>query len=144
MNLIIRRASVRWKGRANGGTAASTTGSGRLKKAGSSLGSMLTRHSETNSAEWIAAAHAHSFSQALLKALRLKSMAVGEIVTTATVTLENLAAGWTIMNSHITILGKLPKVTQGKFIDATVRAQVSCLVSQSLRASVSINAKLEN
>ena len=143
MNLIIRKASVRWKGGAKGGTRAMTTESGVLKKAKFSLGIPLKNNSHTDPAELIAAAHASSFSWALSKELGLKAFAAGEIATSATVTLEHLAAGWTIMNIHLNVVARLPKVTQGRFIDATVRAKTNCLVSRSLRANISMNAKLE-
>jgi osmotically inducible protein OsmC len=73
----------------------------------------------------------------------LRASAAGEIVTAATVTLEHLVAGWTIMNIHLNVLARLPKVTQGQFIDATVRAKTNCVVSRLLRANISMNAKLE-
>ena len=140
MNLIIRKASVRWKG----GTRAVTTGSGVLKQAKFGSGvSLKNNGSNTDPAELVAAAHASSFSLALSKELGLKAFAAGEIVTSATVTLEHLAAGWTIMNIHLNVVARLPKVTQGRFIDATVRAKTNCLVSRSLRANISMNAKLE-
>jgi hypothetical protein len=69
--------------------------------------------------------------------------ASGDIVTTTTVTLEHLAGGWTITNLHLNVIAKLPKMTQREFIDATVRAETSCLVSRLLRATISMNAKLE-
>jgi lipoyl-dependent peroxiredoxin len=143
MNLIIRKASVRWKGGAKGGTTAMTTESGVLKQAKFSTGIPLKSGGATDPAELIAAAHAGSFSLALSNELGLKTSAMGEIVTTATVTLENLTAGWTIMNVHLNVIAKLPKLTQGEFIDATVRAKTDCLVSRSLRANISMNAKLE-
>jgi len=143
MNLIIRKASVRWKGGAKGGTRAVTTESGVLKQAKFSLGTPLKHNSNTDPAELIAAAHASSFSLALSNELGLKAIAAGEIVTSAAVTLEHLAAGWTIMNIHLNVVARLPKVTQSRFIDATVRAKTSCLVSRLLRANVSMNAKLE-
>jgi osmotically inducible protein OsmC len=143
MNLIIRKAFVRWKGGVKGGTRAVTTESGVLMQAAFSLGVPLQTDSNTNPAELIAAAHASSFSLALSKELGLKTVAKGEIVTTATVTLEHLTAGWTIMNIHLSVAARLPKVTQSRFIDATVRAKTNCLVSRLLRANVSMNAKLE-
>jgi osmotically inducible protein OsmC len=143
MNLIIRRASVRWKGGAKGGTRSVTTESGVLKQAGFSLGTPLKGNgSGTDPAELIAAAHASSFSLALSDELGLKALAAGEIVTSAMVTLEHVAAGWTIMNIHLNVIARLPKVTQSRFIDATVRAKTSCLVSRLLRANISMNAKL--
>jgi organic hydroperoxide reductase OsmC/OhrA len=47
------------------------------------------------------------------------------------------------MNIHLNVVAKLPKMTQREFIDATVRAETSCLVSKLLRATISMNAKLE-
>ena len=144
MNLMIRKAAVCWKGGAKGGTRAVTTESGVLKQAKFSVGAPLKNNgSHTDPAELIAAAHASSFSLALSNELGLKAVAAGEIVTSATVTLEFLAAGWTIMNIHLNVVARLPKMTQGRFIDATVRAKTNCLVSRSLRANISMNAKLE-
>ena len=143
MKVIMRKASVQWKGGSNGGTRAITTESGVLKQAHYSLGIPFRENCGTNPAELIAAAHAASFSLALSNELGLAGSARGDIVTTATVTLEHLAAGWTIMNIHLNVAARVPKVTQGDFIDATVRAKTSCLVSRLLRANISMTAKLE-
>ena len=143
MKLILQKASVRWQGGSNGGKRAMTTESGVLKEAGISLGIPLTKNSGTNPAELIAAAHAASFSLALSNELGLPGSASGDIVVTATVTLEHLTSGWTIMNIHLNVIARLPNVTQSKFIDATVRAKTSCVISRLLRANISMNAKLE-
>lgn len=143
MSVIIRKASVRWNGGAKGGVRTVTTDSGVLKRAKFSLGLPLKNNSHTDPTELIAAAHASSFSLALSKELRLKASAAGEIVTSATITVEHLVAGWTIMNIHLNVVARLPKMTQGRFIDATVRAKTNCLVSRLLRANISMNAKLE-
>ena len=143
MKLSIQKASAHWQGGSNGGTRSMTTESGALKEAGFSLGIPLAKESGTNPAELIAAAYAGSFSLALSNELGLKAAAMGEIGTSATVTLEHLDAGWTIMNIHLNVVARLPKMTQGKFIDATVRAKTNCLVSRAMRANISMNAKLE-
>lgn len=143
MNLIIRKASVRWKGGVKGGTRAVTTGSGALKQVKFSMGVPSAVGRVTDPSELIAAAHASSFSLALFNELQLKAFTKGEIVTTATVTMENLTTGWTIMNVHLNVVAWLPRLTQGEFIDATVRAKTNCLVTRSLRANISMNAKLE-
>jgi len=139
----MRKASARWRGGAHGGTRTVTTGSGALKQASCAPGISFLEKSGTDPAELIAAAHAASFAVALSRELRLAGSAPGDIATTATVTLEYVAAGWTIMNIHLNIVARLPRVTQGRFIDATVRAKTSCLVSRLLRANVSMNARLE-
>jgi len=143
MQLIIRKASARWKGGSHGGMHVTTAESGALKQADYSLGIPFRENSGTNPAELIAAAHAASFALALSHELGLAGSATGEIVTTATVTLEHVAAGWTIMNIHLNTIARLPRMTQDRFIDATVRAKTSCLVSRLLRANISMNAKLE-
>ncbi len=143
MHLIIRKASVLWKGGARRGTRVVTTDSGVLKRAKFSLGLPLNNKSHTDPAELMAAAHASSFSLALSNELGLSASAAGEIVTAVTVTLEHLATGWTVVNIHLNVLARLPKVTQGRFIDASVRAKTNCVVSRLLRANISMNAKLE-
>jgi osmotically inducible protein OsmC len=142
MQLIIRKAAARWKVGSKGGTRVLSTGSGALKNARFASGVPLKENSVIDPAELIAAAHAGSFSLALSKELKLAPSASGLIITTATVTMEHLATGWTIMNIHLNVTATLPKVTQNQFIDATVRAKTSCLVSRLLRATVSMNAKL--
>ena len=47
------------------------------------------------------------------------------------------------MNIHLNVVATLSRLTQNQFIDATVRAKTSCLVSRLLRANISMNAKLE-
>jgi osmotically inducible protein OsmC len=144
MTLIIRKASVRWKGGAKGAARAVTTESGVLKHAKFSLDTALQNNSSnTDPAELLAAAHAGSFSMALSNELGLKAFAPGQIVTSATVTLEYATEGWTLMNIHLSVVARLPKMTQGKFIDATVRAKTNCLVSRSLRTNISMYAKLQ-
>jgi osmotically inducible protein OsmC len=120
-----------------------TTESGVLSQARYAMSVPLRKTSGTNPAELIAAAHAGSFSMALSHELGLARSALGSIATTATVTLQNLSGIWSIINLHLNVLAKLPKVTQGQFIDATVRAKTTCLISKLLRANLSMNAKLE-
>jgi osmotically inducible protein OsmC len=143
MKLIMRKASVRWKGGSDGCTRAISTESGVLKEAHYPLDVQSKDGSDTKPVELIAAAHATSFSLALSHELGMAASAAANIVTTSTVTLERLAAGWTIMNIHLDVVASLPKVTQSSFIDATVRAKTNCLVSRLLRANISMNAKLE-
>lgn len=143
MNLIIRRVSVSRKGGAKGGTMEVRTGSRVLKQVKLSFGKPLRNDPDTIPIELMAAAHATSFCVALWKELRLKSSVAGEIITTVTVALEHLAGDWTIMNVHLNVFGRLPKMTHGRFVDATVRTQTRCLTSRALRTSVSINTKLE-
>ena len=143
MKLIMRIASARWKGSSRGGTQLISTPSGVLKQTRSSLSIPLQKDS-TDPAELIAAAQVASFSLALSHELGLPRSASGAIATTAMVTMQHLAAGWTIVNIHLNVVATLPKVTHDEFIDATIRAKTTCLVSRLVRASISMCAKLEN
>src|SRR4029077_2612243 len=91
VKLIIRKASVQWVGGAKGGTRVVSTESGMLNRARYSLGVLRKESSAIDPPELIAAAHAGSFSLALLRELKLPGSAAGKITTTATVTLEHLA-----------------------------------------------------
>jgi len=142
MQLIIRKAAVRWKVGSKGDTRVVSTESGVLKNTRCASGIPLKENSVTDPAELIAAAHAGSFSLALSKELKLAPTSLGSIITIATVTTEHLATGWAITNIHLNVIATLPKMTQSEFIDATVRAKTSCVISQLLRATISMNAKL--
>jgi osmotically inducible protein OsmC len=143
MKLVIRKASVRWVAGAHGGARVATTDSGALVGAHFSSGHLHRQNSDTNSAELLAAAHAGSFSLSLTEELGKAALGRGEIDISAAVTIEHLAAGWTIMNIHLNVVARLPRLSQGEFIDATVRAKRNCLVSRALRPTVSMNARLD-
>jgi lipoyl-dependent peroxiredoxin len=142
MEIIIRRASVRWKGSLKGGTRWFITGNGRRKE--SKLLLPLAHSSNSDPTELIAAAHASSFSLALSDELKLKPFLAGEIVTTATVTVERVDASPRITNIHLNVIARLPNVTQKRFLDAALRAKNNCLATKSLPPDISISAKLEN
>jgi len=144
MKLMIRRASVRWIAGTSGGArvvASENTPSGPAPSS-----SLIPRRgkADTRSAELIAAAHAGSFSLALAQELGRAALSRGIILTSVAVTLERFAAGWTIGSLHLDVVARLPNVEQGRFIDAAVRAKTNCLVSRVVRATISMNARLEH
>ena len=143
MKLIIRKTSVRWKAGAKGGPRSAITKTGTLNQARFSLSAPRKSDSYTYPAELIAAAYANSFSLALSSELKLSGFAQGEVVITATITLHRVAAGWTVMNIHLHVVARLPKMTERRFIAATVSAKTNCLVSGLLPTKISMSAKLE-
>lgn len=143
LNQIIRKASVLWTGKATGRTRTVTTESGVLQNVDVASGGSLKNTFEADPPELIAAAYASSFSLALSEELAQIGFTEGEITTTAMLKLEELPAGWTIAKVNLNVVARLPRMTQGEFIDATIRAKTTCLISRSLRANVSMNAKLE-
>jgi lipoyl-dependent peroxiredoxin len=143
MTSMMRNASVQWTGGSSHGSGEVTTESGVLQQARYCSGTALKMSNGTNPAELIAAAQASSFSMTLAQELGAAGFVPNHIDTIATVTLERLAAGWTISNINLKVLAEVPKASQGNFIDATLRAKLACPVSRLLRANVSMNAKLE-
>jgi lipoyl-dependent peroxiredoxin len=143
VKLILKQATARWKGGPKCRTSILSTQSGVLERARIHSSLPPWENSGTDPLELIAAAQAGSFSLTLSDELGSPGSASNNIVTTVTVTLELLPAGWRVMNIHLDVTARLPKVTQGEFIDATVRAKTRCLVTQLLRTNVSMTAKLE-
>ena len=143
MQLIIRKASVRCVAGLRRGCQRVTTDRGALVDASFSWAESRRKNSDTNPVELIAAAHASSFALALTDELGKPALRAGELLISASVSLQHLATGWTITNIHLTVVARLPHLSQSEFIDATVRAKTNCVVSRALRPSVSMTARLE-
>jgi osmotically inducible protein OsmC len=142
MKPFTRTASAVWQGSHQHGEGAITTQSATLKKAPYASGH-LERGKGTNPPELIAAAHASSFSMALANELRHAGYCPEQIDATATVTMELIAAGWTMTGIHLDVIAWVPRALQCDFIDAAVRAKMSCSISRLLHAKVSMFAKLK-
>src|SRR5216684_843679 len=95
MRPYTRAASVLWLGTPQRGKGAISTPSSVLKKAPYASGSDLKRRG-TNPPELVAAAHAGSFSMTLAHELGEAGYSPRQIDTTATVTMEMVAAAWTM------------------------------------------------
>jgi osmotically inducible protein OsmC len=143
MKPFTRAASVVWEGSHQHGEGAITTQSAILRKAPYVSGNHLKRGSGTNPPELIAAAHASSFSMALANELGHAGYCPEQIDTTATVTMEHAAAGWTMTGIQLDVIAWVPRAAQCDFIDAAVRAKTSCFISRLLHAKVSMFAKLK-
>jgi len=141
MKPYTRNASVLWLGTRQHGKGAITTPSAVLKMAPYASGSDMKRKG-TNPPELIAAAHAGSFSMTLANELGEAGYNPRQIDTTVTVTMENVAALWTMTQIHLDVIATVPKVAQCDFIDAALRAKANCPISRSLNANISMRAKL--
>ena len=80
---------------------------------------------------------------ALANELGLAGYCPEQIDTTATVTMERVAAAWTMTGIHLDVIAWVPRAAQCDFIDAAVRAKTSCFISRLLHAKVSMFAKLK-
>ena len=142
MKPFTRKATVIWLGTHQHGKGAITTPSAVLKKTPYVFGPRLKPGRSTNPPELIAAAHAGSFSMALAYELGHAGYSPAQIDTTATVTMEDIAAGWTMTQIHLDVIATVPTAAQGDFIDAALRAKSSCPISRLLGANISMRAKL--
>jgi len=96
----------------------------------------------TNLLELIAAAHAGSFSLSLANELGEAGYRPRQIDTTATVTMEDIAAGWTMTQIDLDVIAAVPKAAECDFVDAALRAKANCPMSRALNANISMRAKL--
>jgi len=62
----------------------------------------------------------------------------------STVTMENIADGWTMTQIHLDVIATVPKVAQCDFIDVALRAKANCPISRSLNANISMCARLSD
>ena len=143
MKPYTRKASVLWLGTRQSGKGAITTPSAVLKQVPYVSGSDIRRRG-TSPPELIAAAHAGSFSMTLANELGEAGYRPRQIDTTATVTMEDIAAGWTMTQIHLDVIATVPKVAQCDFVDAALRAKANCPISRSLNANISMRAQLSH
>jgi osmotically inducible protein OsmC len=123
------------------GKGAMSTPSTFLKRVPYASGSDIKRRG-TNPPELIAAAHAGSFSMTLANELGEAGFHPRQIETTATVTMEHIAALWTMTQIHLDVIALVPQVAQCDFMDAALRAKANCPISRSLTANISMRAEL--
>jgi osmotically inducible protein OsmC len=141
MKPYTQKASAIWRGGHRRGGGVITTPSAVLQSEAYNIGRDVAR-SGTSPPELIAAAHAGSFSMTLANELGEAGYRPRQIDTTATVTMEDIAAGWTMTQIHLDVIATVPKVAQCDFVDAALRAKANCPISRSLNANISMRAHL--
>lgn len=139
---MIRKASAQWKGNLKEGKGTVSTDSGVLKSTQYSFSTRFENGAGTNPEELIAAAHAGCFSMALSGQLGNAGMTADSIDTQATLTMEKLEAGWTVVSIHLDVTAKIPKADAAKFKEATEKAKAGCPISRLLNTKITMEAKL--
>jgi lipoyl-dependent peroxiredoxin len=136
-------ASATWVGGLKNGKGVVTLESGTLSQR-QYFATIDARRRGTNPYELIAAAHAACFSVALANELAVAGLTQARINTTATVTMEHLSEGWTIIGIQLDVLAEAPRAKQSAFIEAAVSAKTNCTISRLLKTNISMSAKLDN
>ena len=138
---IVRTANVKWVGDVAKGHGDITTASGKVS-ASYSFGTRFSGDPGTNPEELIAASHAGCFTMALSLMLGEAGFVADEMNTSAKVTLEQVADGFAITASHLTLTAKIPKIDQATFDSIVAKAKAGCPVSKVLKAEITLDAKL--
>ncbi len=142
MRTYARKASVQWLGSRQHGRGTLRTPSAALPVALFATDQHPKKRG-TNPCELIAAAHAGSFILALANELGEAGYSPRQIDASSTVTMENLGGtGWTMTQIHLEVIATVPRIAECEFVDAALRAKVSCPVSRALRANISMSARL--
>src|SRR5665647_1229936 len=137
-----RKASAEWKGSLKEGKGSISTESRVLAKTQYSFGTRFESGVGTNPEELVAAAHAACFSMQLSALLGKAGLTPDQIATTAVVTFENLAQGWTVTESHLEVNASIPGATPESFAKLAEDAKTGCLMSRLLNTTVTMVAKL--
>ncbi len=138
-----RKASVIWQGSLREGTGTMSTESGILDATQYSFRTRFAEGLGTNPDELIAASLSGCFSMALSNELGLAGFHPERIETTATATLEDLAAGWTITRIQLDVHATVPNLPHARFMDAALRAKTTCPVARLLKTNISMTASLD-
>ena len=138
-----RKASAEWRGDLKTGKGLVSTDSGVLAGAQYSFTTRFENGKGTNPEELIAAAHAGCFTMALSGELGKAGLVPESLKTTATVSLDKLDAGWTVTESHLEVVGKIPGGSADAFRAAAEAAEKGCPISRLLNTKITMDAKLE-
>jgi osmotically inducible protein OsmC len=139
-----RKASAEWRGDLKTGKGTVSADSGVLASTPYSFSTRFEDQKGTNPEELIAAAHAGCFTMALSAELGKASLVPESLRTTAAVTLDKLDAGWTVTESHLEVVGKVPGATPEAFRKAAEAAETGCPISRLLKAKITMDARLES
>jgi osmotically inducible protein OsmC len=140
---MIKKAWAVWKGGIKDGGGTISTETGVLKEAPYGFKARFENGPGTNPEELIGAAHAGCFSMALSKMLGDAGLTAERIETHAAVTLDKVGDGFEITASHLTVSAKIPGADQAKFEELANKAKAGCPVSKLLKATITMDAKLE-
>lgn len=139
---INRSGSAVWTGGLKDGRGEISTQSGALSQHPYGFASRFEGVKGSNPEELIAAAHASCFTMALSLMLGEAGFTADRMETSAVVSLEQGAGGFTITASALTLEAKIPGIDQAKFDEVTQKAKAGCPVSKLLNANITLDAKL--
>ena len=139
---IQRKASVVWAGGIKDGKGAITVESGALQSYPYGFASRFEGQKGTNPEELLGAAHAGCFTMALSLMLTNAGFTVGELQTTADVTLEQVPDGFAITAIKLTLVGKNLSGSAEQFKELAAQAKAGCPVSKALSVPITLDVSI--
>jgi osmotically inducible protein OsmC len=138
-----RKATAVWQGGLKDGKGTVSTESGVLDKTQYSFSTRFESGKGTNPEELIAAAHAGCFAMALSGQLGSAGLTAQSLEVICTITMEKLDAGFTVIESALDLVAKIPGADKAKFDTAANNAKTGCPISRLLNTKVTLNSRLE-
>jgi osmotically inducible protein OsmC len=135
---MIRHAEAIWEGSITEGKGSLSTQSGILNHTPYSFKSRFEDGKGTNPEELIAAAHAGCFSMQLSAFLTEEGYTPESLKTKGEITLKD----GVVTNSHLTLVAKIPEISQEKFDNLVEKAEKNCPISKLLSTEISVDASL--
>ncbi|MGH2355915.1 MAG: OsmC family peroxiredoxin [Chloroflexota bacterium] len=139
----VRRAEVTWQGDLMSGSGvASAASSQQFNQLPVSWAARTEQPGgKTSPEELLAAAHASCFAMALSGALARAGTPPQRLEVSADVTFDQVAAGWRVTSSALTVRGQVPGMDAAAFRQAAEAAKDGCPISQALKGNVQLSVE---
>ncbi|WP_334174565.1 OsmC family protein [Pseudoxanthobacter sp.] len=131
-----------WQGGVRDGSGAISTESGALNNAPYAFFSRFGDEPGTNPEELIGAAHAGCFCMAFSRLLGLSGFTPTQLDARSEVSIEKQGEGFAITAVHLTVVARIPGISQSAFETLAHKAKEGCPVSAVLRAPITFSATL--
>jgi lipoyl-dependent peroxiredoxin len=144
--MLNRTSTAVWKGNGLEGKGALSTQSGVFQEQPYSFQTRFQSEdgrAGTNPEELIAAAHSGCYAMALSFMLTGAGHAPEELKVRATVKMDREDVHWFVKTIHLELEGKVPGISEEKFLELARAAKEGCPVSKALRSvEITLDAKL--
>jgi osmotically inducible protein OsmC len=138
-----RQASAHWQGDLKSGKGTISTASGVLNTTPYGFATRFEEAKGTNPEELIAAAHASCFTMAVSAELGKAGIVPESLRTNCTITLEKVDGGFSVTESNLNLVAKIPGASSDAFLAAARAAETGCPISKLLKAKITLDARLE-
>ena len=135
---MIRKASAVWNGTLKEGHGNLSTESGVLNETQYSYKTRFEDGNGTNPEELIGAAHSGCFTMQLSAFLAEEDFPAESLKTKSEITFED----GVVSKSHLILEGKVPNISEEKFLEIANNAKEKCPLSKLLDTEITLDAKL--